>query len=424
MNHTALMEALQSQQGQQRLAHLYGHRDDAVQRQTARYTALISRHAALFGPQENVLIVSAPGRTEIVGNHTDHNRGRVLAAAINLDTLAVVSLREDMVVNLHSEGYPAITMDLSDLAPHPEERETTAALIRGVADGLHRRGYRVGGFDAAVTSQVLGGSGLSSSAAFEVMVCCALDALYNDCRVDAVARAQISQYAENVHFGKPSGLMDQMASSVGGMTAIDFEGEQPVIDPLGFDFDQAGYALVVVGPGGSHDDLTPQYAAIREEMTAVAHQLGADTLRGVPHTQFDSQMAELRANLGDRAVLRAMHYYAENQRVGQAVAALRAHDLQLFFDQVNTSGRSSWQWLQNIAASDHDQPLALALAIAQEQLDGHGACRVHGGGFAGTTLNFVPNNKLEQFVGKMNAVFGHGCCYVLDVRPEGAARVL
>jgi len=424
MNHTALMEALNTPRGQERLTRLYGHRDDAPQRQTARYAALITRHAQLFGPQEKVLLVSAPGRTEIVGNHTDHNRGRVLAAAISLDTLAAVSPRGDMVVRLHSEGYPEIELDLADLAPRHDEEGTTAALIRGVADGMQRRGYRVGGFDAAVTSQVLSGSGLSSSAAFEVMVCCALDALYNGGTVDAVVRAQIAQYAENVHFGKPSGLMDQMASSVGGMTAIDFEHDQPVIDPLGFDFDQAGYALVVVSPGGSHDDLTPQYAAIREEMTAVAHQLGADTLRGADRAQFDGQMAALRAQLGDRAVLRAMHYYTENQRVTDAVAALRAHDLPLFFDQVNASGRSSWQWLQNIAASDRDQPLALALALAQELLMGHGACRVHGGGFAGTTLNFVPNNKLEQFVDQMSAVFGHGCCYVLDVRPEGAARVL
>ena len=368
-------------------------------------------------------MISSPGRTEIIGNHTDHNRGKVLAAAINLDTLAVVTAREDTLVNLHSEGYPPMTIDLGDLSVNPREEGTSAALIRGVADGMARAGFRIGGFDAAVTSDVLGGSGLSSSAAFEVMVGCVFNTLYNDSGMDSVQRAKIAQYAENVHFAKPSGLMDQMASSVGGMTAIDFKQDEPKIEPLSFGFDQAGYALVVVGTGGSHDDLTPQYAAIREEMNAAAACFGEQTLRAVRREEFYRAIPQVREACGDRAVLRAMHFYQENERVTLAVEALRAVDMDSFFAQINASGRSSWQLLQNISPQQGDQPLAIALALAGETLGGRGACRVHGGGFAGTTLNFVPDDLLPCFVKKLEAVFGSGSCHILDVRSEGAVRV-
>lgn len=423
MNYTKLLRELQSPESMNRLARLYGHREGMLVRQVRRYNALIKLHKDIFQSDKPLFVISSPGRTEIIGNHTDHNRGKVLAAAVNLDTLCVATPRDDAKVRVHSEGYAPIELGLESLAPRAEEAGTSAALIRGVAEGMAQAGFRVGGFDAVVTSDVLGGSGLSSSAAFEVMVGALLDALYNEGKLDSVRRAKIAQYAENVHFGKPSGLMDQMASSVGGMTGIDFKTDEPRILPLSFSFEQAGYALVVIGTGGSHDDLTPQYAAIREEMNAVAAFFGEKTLRAVRREEFYRDLAAARSACGDRPVLRAMHYYQENERVSLAVEALKANDLEAFFRQINASGRSSWQLLQNISPERGEQPLAVALALAEELLAGRGACRVHGGGFAGTTLNFVPADLLSCFVKKQEAVFGEGSCHVLDVRAEGAVRV-
>ncbi|NLC33086.1 MAG: galactokinase, partial [Clostridiales bacterium] len=284
-------------------------------------------------------------------------------------------------------------------------------------------GFKVGGFDAAVTSDVLNGSGLSSSAAFEVLIGAILDTLYNQSSMDPILRAKIAQYAENVHFGKPSGLMDQMASSLGGMIAIDFKTDEVSIEPLHFSFEASGYSIVVVGTGGSHDDLTSDYAAIREEMTAVANYFGVDTLRSLRPELFSQNIAALRDEFSDRAVLRAMHYYAENDRVSLAVEALQAFDLETFFSQINLSGKSSWHLLQNVSVSAHEQPLALALAMADVILAGRGASRVHGGGFAGTTLNFVPIDLLERFVLDIETVFGKGSCHILDVRQDGAVSV-
>jgi len=423
MNYTKLLRELQSPESMNRLARLYGHREGMLVRQVRRYNALIKLHKDIFQSDKPLFVISSPGRTEIIGNHTDHNRGKVLAAAVNLDTLCVATPRDDAKVRVHSEGYAPIELSLDSLAPRAEEAGASAALIRGVAEGMAQAGFRVGGFDAVVTSDVLGGSGLSSSAAFEVMVGALLDALYNEGKLDSVRRAKIAQYAENVHFGKPSGLMDQMASSVGGMTGIDFKTDEPRILPLSFSFEQAGYALVVIGTGGSHDDLTPQYAAIREEMNAVAAFFGEKTLRAVRREEFYRDLAAARSVCGDRPVLRAMHYYQENERVSLAVEALKANDLEAFFRQINASGRSSWQLLQNISPERGEQPLAVALALAEELLAGRGACRVHGGGFAGTTLNFVPADLLSCFVKKQEAVFGEGSCHVLDVRAEGAVRV-
>ena len=423
MNYTNLLRELQSPENMNRLVRLYGHREGTLVGQVRRYNALIKLHKDIFQTENPLYVISSPGRTEIIGNHTDHNRGCVLAAAVNLDTLCVVTAREDKLVRLNSEGYEPIEIDLNDLHANPAEEGTSAALIRGVAEGMVKAGYTVGGFDAVVTSDVLSGSGLSSSAAFEVMAGCVFNTLFNDGRMDDVERARIAQYAENVHFGKPSGLMDQMASSLGGMTFIDFKRNEPKIDPLGFSFEAAGYSIVVVSTGGSHDDLTSQYAAIREEMNAVAAYFKEETLRGVRPEEFSRAIAEIRDACGDRAVLRAMHYYHENERVGLAVDALRNQDLDSFFKQINASGRSSWQLLQNISPEHGEQPLAISLALAEETLGGRGACRVHGGGFAGTTLNFVPADLLDGFIKKQEAVFGIGSCHVLDVRAEGAVRV-
>ena len=407
----------------ERFIHLYGRREGELARQLTRYTQLVKAHEDFFHAADAPLyMISAPGRTEIIGNHTDHNNGRVLAAAVNLDCLACVSPRDDMNVRIFSAGYPAIELSLADLSIHPEEEGTSAALVRGVAKGMADRGFQLGGFDAAVTSDVIGGSGLSSSAAYEVMICAVIDALYNSFTVDSTTRAQISQYAENAYFGKPSGLMDQMACSTGGLVTIDFKAE-PQVTPLSYSFQDAGYSLIVVNTGGSHDNLTAEYASVRSEMQAVAEMMGAKVLRQVRPEQLWARIPELREKLGERAVLRAFHFIDENKRVKDMVQAIKNNDLHCMFEQINASGQSSWMLLQNIYPAGKDQPLSLALAMAGVILRGTGAWRVHGGGFAGTTLNFVPNGQVDEFVRRMEAVFGAHSCYVLDVRPEGAAIV-
>ena len=418
-----MLAQLKKTPAMERFARLYGKRDGELARQLTRYSRLVKEHEDIFHADDKPLyLISAPGRTEIIGNHTDHNNGRVLAAAVNLDCLACVSPRDDMNVCIHSQGYPVISLSLDDLAVHEEEKGTSAALVRGVAKGMADRGCRLGGFDAAVTSDVLGGSGLSSSAAYEVMVCAILDALYNGFTVASTPRAQIAQYAENVYFGKPSGLMDQMACSTGGLVTIDFK-DEPVVEPLAFNFNEAGFALVVVNTGGSHDNLTPEYAAIRTEMEEVAAFFGEKVLRSVRPEQLEQQMGALREKVGERPILRAMHFFQENKRVKQMVQAIRRKDLAAMLAELNASGESSWKLLQNVFCVGTEQPMTLALALAEEMLAGKGAWRVHGGGFAGTTLNFVPLDLADTFVQRMQAVYGDHSCFVLDVRPEGAAVV-
>lgn len=420
--YASMIRSLKTPQVMDRLIRLYGNRDGMLVQQTARYTGILKRHEELFHVEDReVLLVSAPGRTEIGGNHTDHNRGCVLAAAVNLDTLAAVSGRDDMLVQVYSDGYPALMLDLSDLSVHEEEKGTTAALIRGVAAGILQRGYRIGGFDAAITSTVASGSGLSSSAAFEVLICAVFDALYNGSVIDYKARAQLSQYAENVYFGKPSGLLDQMASSAGGLVNVDFRTDDPEVRPMHYDFAARGYALVVVATGGSHADLTDDYAAIPAEMKQVAAFFGQDCLRRVRCEEALNGVPELRKVVSDRALLRAKHFYAENRRVDKQVAALRRDDLPAFLHEIIESGRSSFMYLQNVYAHADDQSLSLALALAETLLEDQGAWRIHGGGFAGTTLNFVPSGELEHFIHVMEGAFGPRCCHVLDIRPEGPA---
>jgi galactokinase len=420
--HSQMIRKLKSPEAMERLARLYGRREGELVGQMARYTSLVKWHEESFHGGARLTIVSAPGRAEIIGNHTDHNSGKVLAAAVTLDTIAAVTPCEDTHVHVRSEGYPDITLDLSSLAPVPEEQGTSAALIRGVSARMKECGFAIGGFSATVSSQVPSGSGLSSSAAFEVLICAVQDALYNGFTMDSTLRAQIAQYAENVYFGKPCGLMDQMASSTGGMVAIDFKHE-PVVDPLKFSFAEAGYDMVVVNTGGTHDDLTGEYASIREEMQRVAGFLGEKALRRVRPEQVLQNTAEIRKAAGDRAVLRALHFFNENARVTKQVHALRGNDLPVFFANIIKSGESSWMLLQNVYARPDAQPLALALALAENILQGKGAWRVHGGGFAGTTLNFVPSDMTECFTQQMKAIFGEHSCSVLDVRAEGAALV-
>ena len=425
MGHTEeIIRELDTEKIRAQLRYLYGEDEILLKTQQERYAGLILRYTELFGDKENIQLISAPGRTEIGGNHTDHNHGRVLAAAVNLDALCAAGPRDDMRVRFYSEGYAPVEIDLSDLSVRTEEKGTTAALIRGVAAGMKEAGYRIGGFNAAVTSTVAGGSGLSSSAALEVMLTGVLDSLYNRFDMPYVLRAQISKRAENEWFGKPSGLLDQMASAAGGLVTVDFrDTDHPEVDAISYDFARKGYALVVVATGGSHANLTDQYAAIPAEMKDVAKCFGKEVLRGLSAEQLTENADKLRGKVSDRAILRAYHFIREDERVPRQVAALKEDRIGDFMQLIIDSGRSSYMYLQNVFADNRDQSLSLALCMAEEQLRGDGAWRIHGGGFAGTTLNFVPLGKVSDFVKVMENAFGKDACKVLNIRPVGAARI-
>ena len=371
-------------------------------------------------------VFSAPGRTEICGNHTDHQRGAVLAAAVNLETVAEVTLNGSNLIRVQSEGYPAVTIDLTDMAIHEDEKNTTAALIRGVAAAFVQRGAKLQGFDAAVRSNVLPGSGLSSSAAFEVLIGTICNHLFFDAKLSAVEIAQIGQWAENVYFGKPCGLMDQTASSVGNLVFIDFaDPANPVVERIDFDFDKAGHALCIIDSGADHADLTDEYAAIPGELKQLCAFFGKDVLREIPEDEFFAALPRLRHQVPDRAILRAIHFYQENKRVFRQAAALKAGDFAQFLNITKESGRSSWMYLQNItpAGAVEHQAVAVALALCDTLLAGRGAYRVHGGGFAGTVQAFVPMDMLEQFKADIEKVLGEGSCHVLKIRPEGGIRI-
>ena len=370
-------------------------------------------------------LFSAPGRTEIGGNHTDHQHGCVLAAAVNLETLADVSLNESDMIWVQSEGYHAFGVDLTDLSVHEEEKNTTAALVRGVAAAFAQRGAKLQGFDMVVTSTVLPGSGLSSSAAFEVLVGTILNELFFDRKLSAIEIAQIGQYAENVYFGKPCGLMDQMASSVGGMVYIDFaDPENPIVEKIDFDFQKEGYDLCIIDSGADHADLTDEYAAITRELKELCAFFGKDYLRQIPETDFMVALPKLRETVSDRAILRAMHVYRENERVAAQCDALKTNDINSFLRLVTESGHSSWMYMQNInpAGAVQKQPVAFALALCDSLLRGKGAYRVHGGGFAGTVQAFVPHHMLDGFKEAVEAGLGKGSCHVLNVRSYGGVR--
>ncbi|HIR32300.1 MAG TPA: galactokinase [Candidatus Faecousia faecavium] len=370
---------------------------------------------------------SAPGRTEIGGNHTDHQRGRVLAAAVNLDTRAAVRLNGTNVIRILSKGYPMCQVDITDLTPKAEEINSTPALVRGVAAQFHEMGCQVQGFDAYCESTVLPGSGLSSSAAYEVLIGTILNGLFFDGRVSQPEIAMIGQYAENVFFGKPCGLMDQTASAVGNLVTIDFfDKNAPVIEPVDFDFASCGHALCIIDSQASHADLTDEYAAIPGELKAVCAHFGKEVLTQIDEKDFYAQIPTLRKECGDRAVLRAIHFYQENARVPQQVAALRAGDFDTFLNLVKQSGYSSYMYLQNVipAGYKEHQDVAVSLALCEHYLQGRGAYRVHGGGFAGTVQAFVPFDLLETFRSGIDAVLGQGACHVLSIRPQGGVEMV
>ncbi len=382
---------------------------------------------AAFGRAPEALF-SAPGRTELGGNHTDHQHGRVLAAGVNLDILAAAAVNHTGVVRFQSEGYPMIKVDLRELEPKEEEKNSSAALIRGVAARMARLGCSLGdwGLDAALVSSVPGGSGLSSSAAFEVLVGTMVDHLLWDGKRSPVEIAQIGQYAENVYFGKPCGLMDQTASSVGGVVAIDFaDTARPVVEAIALDLAAGGYALCILDSGADHADLTSEYASITQELAAVCGYFGKKVLREVPEEDFLANLPKVRAASGDRGTLRALHVYGENRRAAQEAQALREGDIPRFLHLVRESGRSSALYLQNVVPTGQreKQELLLTIALAERLLEGEGAVRVHGGGFGGTAQAFVPLKKLPAFQAGIEAVLGEGSCHVLSIRPVGGVRI-
>ncbi len=422
---SALISAVKDGQFDERFRRVYV-TDELIKAQYERYIELAETFTELFGDNRDLRMFSAPGRTEVGGNHTDHNHGKVLAAGINLDAIAIASKNDDNTVRIKSKGYKMDVVDLNELFVKPEEAGKSQALVRGVCDGFVQNGYKVGGFDACTMSSVLSGSGLSSSAAFEVLVGTMLNYLFNDGKVDAVTIAKIAQYAENKFFDKPCGLMDQTACSVGSFVTIDFENpSSPVISEVKFDFASCGHSLCIVDTKGNHSDLTDDYAAIRSEMESVAGFFGKKVLREVSKDEFYKFIPEIREKLGDRPVLRAIHFYNDNERVDKEVAALRNNDFDTFKATILESGLSSYMYNQNVFSSKQPnvQPVSVALAISEKVLKGKGAWRVHGGGFAGTIQAFVPNELLDEYKREIERIFGEGSCHVLAVRPVGGAEI-
>ena len=368
---------------------------------------------------------SAPGRTELGGNHTDHQHGCVLAAAVDLEMTARVSLNTVNTIRVCSQGYAPFEIDLSQLGCREEEKGTTAALVRGVAAEFQALGAQLQGFDMEVSSQVLPGSGLSSSAAFEVLVATICNRLFFDGKLTPEEIAKLGQRVENTYFGKPCGLMDQMACSVGGLVFIDFGSDVPQVERLDFDFRKAGYALCIIDTGADHADLTDEYAAITRELSQVCRLFGKEYLRQIPEEDFMQKLPQLRGQVSDRALLRAIHVYRENRRVVAQKEALKAGNTEKFLALVKASGQSSWMYLQNIcpAGATHRQPVALALALCDSLLEGKGAFRVHGGGFAGTVQAYVPLDDLQGFVTGMEALLGNGCCKIVNVRKQGGTEI-
>lgn len=391
-----------------------------------RYVQAIELFETYYGAGEAELF-SAPGRSEVGGNHTDHQHGEVLAASINLDTIGIVRQTDDNQIRIISDDYDEVVVSLDDIGCKDEEKETTTALIKGVVAGFMERGYNVGGFRAYATSDVLIGAGLSSSAAFETLIGTILSGLYNDMSISAIEIAIIGQYAENVYFGKPCGLMDQMACSVGNLVHIDFKDpKKPEVEKLDFNMSEYGYSLCITDTKGSHADLTDEYAAVPREMKNIAKYFGKEVLRDVEYLSVLKAIPELREKYGDRSVLRALHFFHENERVQKEVNALKNKDITLFLENVKASGDSSFKYLQNVySGSDiENQNISIALLMSDISLKEEGVSRVHGGGFAGTIQAFVKNEYVESYKILMDNVFGEGSCKDLRIRKYGGMKVM
>ena len=419
---SALLDAIEVPFANPTLQSLYPDQGAAA----SRISALINSFQSVFPGARDSFLFSTPGRTEVGGNHTDHNAGRVLAAAVDLDVLALVEPTQDGKITVYSEGYPKVVVLTSELEMQPEERYSSSALIRGISARLAMMGYKIGGFNACLQSGVPKGSGLSSSAAYEVMIATILNHLYNHGKIDPLEIAVISQYAENNFFGKPCGLMDQTTCSVGGFVTIDFKNpRQPMVHKLNYDFSASGYALVIVETGGDHADLNDDYAVLAAEMKSVAHALGANVLREVSKQQVVANLAVLHGKVNDRAILRAFHFFDDDQRVADEVFALESGQFENFLSLVIESGRSSWMLNQNCYSSRNpaQQGITLALAVSEVLLGERGAWRVHGGGFAGTIQAFVPHDLVAGYVQKMKDIFGPAACYPISVRAAGSIQI-
>ena len=394
--------------------------------QKERYVAAIEKFKEIYG-NEKIYVFSAPGRSEVMGNHTDHQQGEILAASVNLDAIAIVHPLKERVVKVTSDGYKEITVTLDDLKTRSGEKGGTKALIKGVLKAFEYKGYKIGGFEAYVTSDVLIGAGLSSSAAFETLMGTILSHLYNKGEVSPVEIAVIGQFAENIYFGKPCGLMDQMACSVGNLVHVDFaDTDNPKVEKIDFDLAEHGYSLCITDTKGSHADLTDEYAAIPREMKEVAGFFGHRVLLGIPSEEILKNLAPLRAKFGDRAVLRALHFVMENERVKKGTEALKKGNASKFLAMVRASGRSSFEYLQNVYTSSDvkHQNISIALAVSETVLNpDNSACRVHGGGFAGTIQAFVKNNEVAKYKEAMDVAFGKDSCHVLKIRKYGGINV-
>ena len=404
---------------------LYGNNNSVLQEQANRYTTLIESFKNTF-EHSKASLFSSPGRTEIGGNHTDHNYGRVLAGAVNLDNIAVVAPNNSNVIKIESIGYPAFEVNLDRFEVDESQFFTSASLVKGICARMKELGYKIGGFDACIEGRVPKGSGLSSSASFEVLIGSVLSHLFNDGKLDPVENAIIGQWAENNYFGKPCGLMDQTACSVGGFITIDFEDpSKPIVKALDFDFTKTDYALVITDTGGNHADLNDEYAALPTEMKSVAAEFGVDVLRKVSLEDIIESIPNIREKVGDRAILRAIHFENDNQRVADQVLALEDDDFKTFLGMVIDSGHSSYMYNQNIFPVNNvrEQGVSLGLALSEMELKGSGAWRVHGGGFAGTIQAFVPNELIDDYTEILEHVFGKGKCHKLFIRKKGAVKV-
>ena len=404
---------------------LYGTNPAILDKQEKRYNSLIDKFNDVYG-KNDIMVFSSPGRTEIGGNHTDHNYGRVLAGAVNMDNIAVAAKNNTSIISVLSSGYEKFEVNLANLAPDKAENFTSASIIRGISARMKELGFTTGGFDCCIDSGVPVGSGLSSSASFEVLIGAIISHLFNDGKLDPVQNAIIGQYAENVYFGKPCGLMDQTACAVGGLVTIDFKDpSNPVVKKVNFDFVATGFSLVITDTGGNHADLNDEYASLPTDMKAVAAELGAKVLRQVTLDQVLEIAPSIREKVGDRAILRAIHFQQDNQRVVEQVAALEKNDFKAFLGMVVDSGFSSYMYNQNIYPVNNvrEQGVSLALALSDLVLKGQGAWRVHGGGFAGTIQAFVPENLLEKYIETLEHVYGKGACHNLFIRQKGADRI-
>lgn len=391
-----------------------------------RYLRLVDSFFEVFPDKIEAAIFSTPGRTEVGGNHTDHNAGHVLAGAVDLDVVSVVAKQDDMIT-IHSEGYEPFSVALDDLQVHENETGTSVSLVRGVCARFLQLGYKIGGFCTVTNSTVLKGSGLSSSAAFEVQIANILNCLYNDGSIDPVTLAMIAQYAENEYFGKPCGLMDMSTCAVGGLVMIDFEDfDNPIFDKVEYDFAASGYTLVIVDTGGNHADMTDDYIMLEHEMKEVARAFGKSVLRECSKEQVMENIAFLRSKVSDRAILRAIHFYDDDEKVLQQATALRENNIDTFLELINASGRSSWELCQNCYSHKYpeSQGIPIALEVTRNILNGRGAYRVHGGGFAGTIQAFVPDDMKDEYVREMTRVFGDGAIFQSKIRAEGTTKVV